>query len=178
MKINTTPLEGCLVIESAIYTDNRGHFQETYNQQKYEFLSPNTQFVQDNLSKSNNNVLRGIHFQQNYPQGKLIRVVSGMVFDVAVDLRPNSKTFGKYYKIILNEKNSKFLLIPKGFAHGFLAKKKENIVLYSCSNYRDRSEERSIAWNDKKISINWGIAKPIISKRDAKALSFGEIIRE
>ena len=99
MKINTTPLEGCLIIESSIYTDNRGHFQETYNQQKYKFLPPNTQFVQDNLSKSNNNVLRGIHFQQNYPQGKLIRVVSGMVLMLLLIYAPIQKLLVNIFQL-------------------------------------------------------------------------------
>ena len=168
MKINTTPLEGCLVIESAIYTDNRGHFQETYNQQKYEFLSPNTQFVQDNLSKSNNNVLRGIHFQQNYPQGKLIRVVSGMVFDVAVDLRPNSKTFGKYFSINLSESNHLQLWIPEGFGHGFLSLEKNTILEYKCTNFYHPEDEKCIIWNDKEIGIEWpnSSEKFLISEKD------------
>lgn len=168
MKINATPLEGCLLIESNIYTDNRGHFQETYNQRKYKFLPPNTQFVQDNLSKSNNNVLRGIHFQQNYPQGKLIRVVSGMVFDVAVDLRPNSKTFGKYFSINLSESNHLQLWIPEGFGHGFLALEKNTILEYKCTNFYHPEDEKCIIWNDNKIGIEWpnSSQKFLISEKD------------
>ena len=173
MKIIKTKFDGLYVFQGEIFKDKRGFLREIFKKKLIK-----DRMVFSVVSSSKKNVIRGLHFQKRNSQAKFVTVIKGEILDVAVDLRKNSKTFGKYYKIILNEKNSKFLLIPKGFAHGFLAKKKENIVLYSCSNYRDRSEERSIAWNDKKISINWGITKPIISKRDAKALSFGEIIRE
>jgi len=177
MKINSTPLEGCLVIESAIYIDNRGHFQETYNQQKYEFLPSNTQFVQDNLSKSNINVLRGIHFQQTSPQGKLIRVVRGSIFDVAIDLRPNSKTFGKYFSINLTESNHIQLWIPEGFGHGFLSLEDETIVEYKCTNYYKPNDQQCIAWNDKDLNIKWPVNDNlvIVSKKDSKGVKFSSI---
>ena len=124
--------------------------------------------MQDNLSKSNNNVLRGIHFQQNYPQGKLIRVVSGMVFDVAVDLRPNSKTFGKYFSINLSESNHLQLWIPECFGHGFLSLKKNTILEYKCTNFYHPDDEKCIIWNDKKIGIEWPNSSEnfLISEKD------------
>jgi len=173
MKIIKTKFDGLYIFQGEIFKDKRGFLREIFKKKLIK-----NRMVFSVVSSSKKNVIRGLHFQKKNSQAKFVTVIKGEILDVAVDLRKNSKTFGKYYKIILNEKNSKFLLIPKGFAHGFLAKKKENIVLYGCSNYRDQSEERSIAWNDKKISINWGIKKPIVSKRDAGAMSFGEFIRE
>ena len=123
------------------------------------------------------NVLRGLHLQIRKPQDKFIGVLKGKILDVVVDLRKNSKTFGQHYKIILSEKKARYLFVPKGFAHGFLGLDKENIVLYSCSNYRFGKFERSIKWNDKNLRINWGIKKPIISKRDSNASTLKEYIK-
>jgi len=118
-----------------------------------------------------------LHYQIKKPQDKFIGVLKGKILDVVVDLRKKSKTFGHHYKIILTEKRARYLFVPKGFAHGFLGLDKENIVLYSCSNYRYGKYERSIKWNDEDLSINWNIKKPIISKRDSLASSFKEIIK-
>lgn len=129
-------------------------------------------------SKSKKNVLRGLHLQTKKSQDKLITCLKGKILDVAVDLRKNSQTFGKYHKVIISEKNSKSFFIPKGFAHGFLGLDKENIVTYSCSNYRDKNSEVSIRWNDKKLKIKWGISKPVLSKKDKKAIFVSEYLKK
>ena len=130
------------------------------------------------VSKSKKNVIRGLHFQSKKTQDKFISVVKGRILDVVVDLRKKSKTFGKHYKIILSEKKARYLFVPKGFAHGFLALDKENIVLYSCSNYRSPKYERIIKWNDKDLKIKWGIKKPILSQRDQNAQSFADFFKK
>ena len=159
-----------LLLSKRFY-DNRGFFQELYLKKNF---NTNANFTA--IAHSKKNVIRGMHFQVISSQEKLISVVKGKILDVVVDLRKKSKTFGKHFKIILSEKNSKFLYVPKGFAHGFLAMAKENIVVYSCSNYRNVKDERSIHWNDKDFKINWGIKNPIVSKRDKEAMSFKDYI--
>ena len=124
------------------------------------------------MSNSKKNVLRGLHMQTKKPQDKFLSVLKGKVLDIAVDLRKNSKTYGKHFKIILSEKNGKHLFVPKGFAHGILGLDKENILHYACSNYRDLKSEVSIKWDDVDLKINWGVKKPIISKKDRLAISF------
>ena len=170
MKIISTKFSGLKVIESKIFKDTRGFFKEDFK--KKFFLGK--KFVFGCTSTSKKNVVRGLHLQTKFPQGKYVSVLKGAIFDVAVDLRKNSKTFGKYFKIILSNKNSKLLFVPKGFAHGFRGLDSENIVVYFCSNYRYKQGEKSIIWNDKKLNINWGIKKPIISKKDSNAVSFEE----
>ena len=170
MKKIKTKLKGLLIFESKIYHDQRGSVREAFKKDltnKSLFLSV--------VSKSKKNVIRGLHFQSKKTQDKFISVIKGRILDVVVDLRKNSKTFGKHYKIILSEKKAKYLFVPKGFAHGFLALDKENIVLYSCTNYRDAKSEKSILWNDKDLKINWGIKNPIISKKDKLASKFKDI---
>ena len=125
--------------------------------------------------KFKKNVLRGLHMQTKKPQDKFLSVLKGKVLDIAVDLRKNSKTYGKHFKIILSEKNGKHLFVPKGFAHGILGLDKENILHYACSNYRDPKSEVSIKWDDPDLRINWGIKKPIISKKDKFALSLKDL---
>tara|TARA_B100001741_G_C16479960_1_gene564350 strand:- start:233 stop:751 length:519 start_codon:yes stop_codon:yes gene_type:complete len=170
MKKIKTPFNGLIVYQGKKFNDKRGFLREVFH--KY--------IVQKNLvfsvvSSSKKNVIRGLHLQTNKTQDKYVTVLKGAILDVVVDLRKKSKTFGKHFKLILNEKNSKFLFIPKGFAHGFLGLDKENIVLYSCTNYRDAKSEKSILWNDKDLRINWGVKKPIISKKDKKAQRFKDI---
>ena len=155
MKVSRTPLAGCLILETEFFVDDRGYFQETFHLQKYNFLPPNTSFVQDNLSNSKKNVLRGIHFQKNFPQGKLVRVVQGSVFDVAVDLRPNSKTFGRHFSINLSDSNRLQLWIPEGFGHAFLSLEDNTIVEYKCTNFYNPDDEKCIIWNDSEINIAW-----------------------
>ena len=172
MKIISTRFHGLKKIKGINYSDKRGYFREIF---KNNFFK-NKKLIFCCVSKSKKNVIRGFHLQKKLQQDKLISVIKGKIFDVAVDLRKKSKTFGKHFKIILSEKNSKFLYVPKGFAHGFLAMAKENIVVYSCSNYRNVKDERSIHWNDKDFKINWGIKNPIVSKRDKEAISFKDYI--
>ena len=170
MKKIKTPFKGLLVYKGKRYNDKRGFLREVF--QKY-IIKKNLVFSVTSSSKKN--VLRGLHLQTKKSQDKYITVLKGKILDVVVDLRKKSKTYGKHFKIILDENNSKFIFIPKGFAHGFLGLSKENIVLYSCTNYRHSQSEKSILWNDKDLKINWGIKKPIISKKDKFAKKFKDI---
>ena len=153
------------------FCDKRGFLREVFSEKKIK-----KKLLFSIVSKSNKNILRGLHLQTKKTQDKFITVLKGRILDVVVDLRRRSKTFGKHYKIILSEKNCKFLLIPKGFAHGFLGLDKENIVLYSCSNYRDKKSEESIIWNDSDLKINWGTKKPILSKKDENAQTLKQFL--
>ena len=148
-------IEGLCVIEPTVYGDNRGYFMETYNKKEMESNGLNMVFVQDNQSLSVKGVLRGLHFQKNYPQGKLIRVIKGKIYDVAVDLRKESKTFLKYYGIELNEENKKQFYIPEGFAHGFIVLSNEAELFYKVTDFYHPGDEMGIAWNDPKIGIDW-----------------------
>ena len=165
-----TPFKGLLVYKGKRYNDKRGFLREVFH--KYN-IKKNLIFSVTSSSKKN--VLRGLHLQTKKSQDKYITVLKGKILDVVVDLRRKSKTYGKHFKIILDENNSKFLFIPKGFAHGFLGLSKENIVLYSCTNYRHAQSEEAILWNDKDLKIKWGIKKPIISKKDRSAQKFQDI---
>ena len=168
MKLISTNFNGLKIIESRLFKDNRGYFKENF---KGKFFK-NKNFVFGCLSHSKKNVLRGLHIQTKHSQGKFISVMKGAIFDVALDLRHKSRTFGKYYKIILSEKNGKSIYIPPGFAHGFLGLKKENIVYYFNTNYRSKNHEVGILWDDKELKIKWPCKKPIISKKDKLNLSF------
>ena len=170
MHILKTKLKDLLIIKSKVFNDKRGFFKEI-NQKK--ILNKNLIF--DCLSHSKRNTIRGLHFQRTNPQGKFITVVHGEILDVVVDCRKKSKTFGKHYKIVLSEKNCKSIFIPAGFLHGFLGLEKENIVIYSCTKYRDKNSEIGIKWNDKDLNINWNIKSPILSQKDKKNLNFKEI---
>ena len=170
MKIKKTPFKNLLLIKSKLFYDNRGYFKELLKE-----TSIKNEFVFTVVSSSKKNIIRGLHYQSKDPQGKFISVVKGKIFDVAVDLRKNSKTFGKHFKTILSDKNETSIYIPQGFAHGFATLDKENIVVYSCSNYRNKKSERGIIWNDKKLNIKWPILKPIISKKDLNNLTFDEM---
>tara|TARA_X000000950_G_scaffold201757_1_gene242929 strand:+ start:29341 stop:29898 length:558 start_codon:yes stop_codon:yes gene_type:complete len=175
MKIRATKLNDCFVIEPIVHGDERGFFLETYHEERYKkSLKVDLNFVQDNHSSSTKNVLRGIHFQRRKPQGKLVRVVKGEVFDVAVDLRKHSSTFGKWYAVILSEKNKQQLWVPPGFGHGFLVLSDEADFEYKCTSYYDPLDEESIIWNDKTLQIEWPTTNPIVSKKDQKAKTFNE----
>mgnify|MGYP006133223415 CR=1 FL=1 len=167
MKIEKTKFKDLLIIKNNLFKDSRGHFKELIVEKKIKKKFP---FIV--MSKSNKNVIRGMHLQAKDKQGKYVSVLKGKIFDVGLDLRPRSKTFGKYYSIILSEKNARSIFIPPGFAHGFCALEKENYVIYSCTNYRNAKNEVSINWNDKDLKIKWPIKKPIISKKDKNAISF------
>ena len=152
---NVNGIEGLCVITPAVHGDSRGYFMETYSQRVMEENGLCIPFVQDNQSMSTKGVLRGLHFQEHYPQTKLVRVIRGSVFDVAVDLRPGSKTFGKWYGIELTEENKKQFLIPKGFAHGFLVLSDVAEFCYKCDDFYHGDDEGGLAWNDPEIGIIW-----------------------
>ncbi|MDD7607327.1 MAG: dTDP-4-dehydrorhamnose 3,5-epimerase [Candidatus Enterosoma sp.] len=171
-----TSIEGVYVITPKVYGDKRGYFFESYNKKDFLNAGINIDFVQDNESKSHRGVLRGLHFQKKYPQSKLVRVVKGEVFDVAVDLRKDSKTFGKYESVILSEENQKQFLIPKGFAHGFLVLSDEAKFVYKCDDFYHPEDEGGIIYNDPDININWPFLDNIeLSEKDKKHPSFKEI---
>ena len=172
MKKIKTKFKDLFVVKTMVFKDNRGWLKEEF---KKNFIKKNLIFTL--VSSSKKNVLRGLHIQTKKPQDKFLSVLKGRVLDVAVDLRKNSKTYGKHFKTILSEKNGKHLFVPKGFAHGILGLDKENILHYACSNYRDTKSEMSIKWNDEDLKINWGVKKPIISKKDKLALSLKDFNR-
>lgn len=152
---NAGGIEGLCVIEPAVHGDARGYFMETYNQKDMEEEGLTMNFVQDNQSSSVKGVLRGLHFQKEFPQGKLIRVIKGHVFDVAVDVRKSSRTYGKWYGIDLTDENKKQFYIPEGFAHGFLVLSDIAEVCYKCTDYYHPGDEGGIAWNDPEIGVAW-----------------------
>ena len=152
---NVGGIEGLCVIEPAVHGDSRGYFMETYNQRDMEEAGLNMVFVQDNQSCSTKGVLRGLHFQKEFPQGKLVRVIKGSVYDVAVDLRSSSETYGKYFGIELTEENKKQFYIPEGFAHGFLVLSDIAEFCYKCTDFYHPGDEGGMAWNDPEIGIQW-----------------------
>ncbi len=155
IKVTKCPIEGLCVIEPTVHGDARGYFMETYNQKDMEAEGLNMAFVQDNQSSSTKGVLRGLHFQKQYPQGKLVRVVKGSVFDVAVDLRANSETYGKWFGVELTEENKKQFYIPEGFAHGFVVLSDVAEFCYKCTDFYHPGDEGGLAWNDPEIGIDW-----------------------
>ena len=174
MKINKTFIEDLLIIEPQLFKDDRGFFYESYNKNN---LDINIVFVQDNESKSYKGVIRGLHFQAPpFEQTKLVRCVSGNILDVAVDLRTNSKTYGKSFSIELSSENNKQLFIPKGFAHGFQVLSEIAIVNYKVDNYYNPKSDSGLIWNDKDLSIDWNLdLKPNLSVKDLKLISFKEL---
>ena len=175
MKVIKTELNDCLIIEPQIFSDERGCFMETFQSKRYMKANIDHKFVQDNLSVSKQNVLRGLHFQIKNPQGKLVRVAKGEVYDVALDLRKNSETYLKWIGVYLSEENKKQLWIPPGFAHGFQTISREAVFEYKCTDYYDPNDEYTLLWNDPKLNINWPSNKPILSKKDKEGLSIDEI---
>ena len=161
MKIIKTKIKDLLILKSKNFRDNRGYLREIFRK---DILNENFPF--DLISFSNKNVLRGLHFQSKFSQAKLITVTNGKIFDVAVDLRRKSKTFGKYFSIILSEKDDFSFYIPENFAHGFLCMSKSCTIHYKLSNYRNPKYEKTIRWNDNKLKIKWPVKKPILSKKD------------
>lgn len=157
IKVTALPIEGLYIIEPAVHGDKRGYFMETYNKRDMEEAGLNLNFVQDNQSMSVKGVLRGLHFQKQYPQGKLVRVIKGKVFDVAVDLRKDSKTYGKWYGVELTEDNKKQFYISEGFAHGFLVLSDTAEFCYKVTDFYHPGDEGGLAWNDPTIGIDWGV---------------------
>lgn len=175
MKITPTSITEVKLIQPRIYHDDRGFFVETFEQQRYQqLLRIQDNFVQDNHSCSYKNVLRGLHLQYRHGQGKLIRVVRGEIFDVAVDLRPNSLSYGRWTGAILNEDNQHQMWIPTGFAHGFVVLSDIADVSYKCTDYYHPEFEICIQWNDPDLNIQWPIDKPILSSKDQQGISFKE----
>ena len=172
MKILTTNIKGPKIIKSKIFKDRRGYLRETF---KNNFFR-NENFPFDVMSSSKKNVLRGLHIQLNKPQSKIITVTHGKIFDVAVDLRKNSKTFGKYIALIISDNSDFSFYIPKGFAHGFICLSKKCTVNYKCSEYRNFKSEKTLNWSDKIINIKWPIKKPILSDKDKKGLDLKTFI--
>lgn len=167
MKILKTKFKELKEFESKNIFDYRGFFREIFIKKKTK-----NNLIFTVTSKSKKNVLRGLHMQTKKQQGKYITVVKGKILDVCVDCRKKSKTFGKFHKVILSETNGKSIFIPPGFLHGFLGLEKENIVVYGCTNYRDKNSEIGVMWNDKDLNIDWPIKKPIVSNKDMKNISF------
>lgn len=174
-KFSYTPIEGLVVIEPTVYGDDRGYFMETFRESDYAEAGITTRFVQENESMSARAVLRGLHFQRTEPQAKLVRVVSGALLDVAVDLREGSATYGKWHAELLSAKNRRQMFIPEGFAHGFLALENDTRLNYKCSRYYAPQDEDGIAWNDPTLAIDWQLerwgielSELIISEKDRK----------
>ena len=169
MKIIKTKFSGLIICRRASYNDGRGYFKELLKEnilkKKFPFLV---------MSYSKKNVIRGLHLQKQNPQGKFVTVIKGRIFDIALDLRKNSKTYGKYFSCILSEKNSNSIYIPPGFAHGFQALDKENYIIYNCTKYRNRRSEIAIKFNDKNLKIKWPLKRKIVSKKDKDAISLLE----
>ena len=179
-KLVETPIKDLYIIEPTVFKDHRGFFMESWNEREFKGIGLNVKFVQDNHSRSKKGVLRGLHFQNPRPQGKLVRVVRGAVFDVAVDLRQGSPTFGKWYGVILSDENHRMLYIPEGFAHGFLVLSDEADFFYKCTDFYYSEYDAGILWDDPDIGINWpfeeyGIKEPILSEKDRKLPRLCEI---
>lgn len=173
---HATPIKDLYVVEPTVFGDHRGYFMETYNKKDFFEAGLTMEFVQDNESFSSKGVLRGLHFQKTKPQGKLVRVTQGEVFDVAVDLRKSSETFGQWYGVTLSAETKNQFYIPEGFAHGFLVLSETATFVYKCTNFYDPSDEGGLAWNDAFIGVEWPIAPDMtvrLSEKDKKNPAFG-----
>ncbi len=173
MEVIQTPIEGLLVVKPKVFEDGRGYFYESWNKSSFFSKGITTDFVQDNQSLSQKNVLRGLHFQNKpHAQAKLVRAIIGAVLDVAVDIRRNSPTYGQHFAIELSETNKLMLFIPEGFAHGFLTLQDHTIFSYKCSHGYNKASEDSLLWNDPDLAINWNTANPVLSEKDMQAKAF------
>ena len=171
IKVTRNEIEGLAVIEPTVFRDERGYFVETYNENDMKEAGLDLRFVQDNQSMSRKGVLRGLHFQKQYPQGKLVRVLQGRVFDVAVDLRANSPTFGKWFGVELSDENMKQFYIPEGFAHGFYVMSDVAVFAYKCTDFYHPGDEGGMKWDDPEIGIEWPLdGEPLLSEKDRKWL--------
>ncbi|MDF1893682.1 dTDP-4-dehydrorhamnose 3,5-epimerase [Rahnella contaminans] len=178
MKVTDTDVIGVKLVEPKVFGDERGFFLETFQQDRYrEMLDIDLDFVQDNHSRSSRNVLRGLHFQTSKPQGKLVRVVRGEVFDVVVDIRPESATFGKWVGVHLSESNKNQLWVPPGLAHGFVVISDFADFEYKCTDYYDPKNEGCLIWNDPEVGIKWPVSEPLLSAKDALGQSFSELFK-
>lgn len=179
MKVKETNLKGCFIIEPILFEDERGYFFESFNKEKFQSLTGfSVDFVQDNQSKSLKGVLRGLHYQEgDFAQAKLVRVLSGKVLDVCVDLRQSSKTFGKHFSIILDGINKKQLFIPRGFAHGFVVLENDTVFSYKCDNYYNKLSEKGIIYSDVYLNIDWKLTPNdvMLSEKDKELPTFKEV---
>lgn len=167
MEVIETKLKGVLVLKPKVFEDARGYFFESYNANLFKAAGLDLNFVQDNQSLSQKGVLRGLHFQNNpWAQGKLVRVIKGSVFDVAVDIRKSSATYGQWFGLELTEKNKTMMYIPAGFAHGFATLEDDTIFSYKCTNFYDKASEDCLLWNDPDIGIEWRVSDPLLSEKD------------
>lgn len=178
MKIIHTRIPDVKIIEPVVFEDERGFFHESYRVSVFAEHGIDTVFVQDNISKSYEGTIRGLHYQKEVPQAKLVQCVKGTILDVAVDVRKSSKSFGHYVAVKLSDKNRKQLYVPEGFAHGFSVLSNEAIVQYKCSSYYDKASERGIRWDDPLIRINWDVSRPILSEKDRKLPLFSSLKEE
>lgn len=177
MRVTPSKLKDAKILEPKVFGDDRGFFMEVYNKNTFdEILGGSFNFVQDNYSRSTKDVLRGMHFQVNFPQGKLVRVIRGEVMDVAVDLRKNSPTFGMWDSVILTEDNKKQFWLPPGFAHGFLVLSDVADFEYKCTEFYHPEDEACLKWNDKSVGINWPINSPTLSSKDAQGKSLEDLM--
>ena len=173
MDVSTTNIEGLLVIQPKVFGDERGYFFESFRDDVLNNHGVSSKFVQDNQSKSNKGILRGLHFQKApHAQGKLVRVVKGAILDIALDIRTNSPTYGHHFSIELNEVNKTIFYIPPGFAHGFLTLEDNTLFSYKCTNFYNLESEGSVLWNSESLNIDWGIENPILSEKDKTAPNF------
>ena len=176
MKVTESGIKGVFIIEPDVYEDDRGFFMETFHNERYrKLLGINLNFVQDNISRSSKNVLRGMHFQKNYPQGKIVKASRGEILDVVVDLRKDSPTYGTWESFRLSEKNKLQVWIPPGFAHGFLVMSDSADIDYKCTEYYHPEDELCLMWNDPEVAIDWTINDPILSEKDKKGLSLKDL---
>ena len=176
MKVTESGIKGVFIIEPDVYEDDRGFFMETFHNERYrKLLGINLDFVQDNISRSSKNVLRGMHFQKNYPQGKIVSASRGEILDVVVDLRKDSPTYGTWESFRLSEKNKLQVWIPPGFAHGFLVMSDSADFEYKCTEYYHPEDELCLMWNDPEVAIDWTINDPILSEKDKKGLSLKDL---
>lgn len=179
MKVEKTFIEGLLIIKPDVFEDPRGYFFESFNKSRYNEIGINDEFVQDNVSKSSRDTIRGLHYQAGeFAQGKLCMVLHGSVIDVAVDIRFGSPTFGKYFSIELSGKNKNQIWIPPGFAHGFAVTSDNTIFTYKCTSHYNRASERTIIYNDDDLNIDWQIDTPIVSEKDLKGIPFTDIEKD
>ncbi|WP_338367071.1 dTDP-4-dehydrorhamnose 3,5-epimerase [uncultured Pseudoalteromonas sp.] len=178
MNVIKTKIKDLLIIEPNIFGDDRGFFYETFQAERYKQIGIDLSFVQDNRSRSSKGVLRGLHFQKNKPQGKLVTVTDGEVFDVAVDLRPKSETFGQYESILLTGENKLQFYVPPGFAHGFCVISNTADFQYKCTDYYDPNDESGLLWSDKELKIQWPISTPLLSEKDKVQPTFNEIKKQ
>lgn len=172
LEVVEEPLPGLLIIKPKVFKDNRGFFLETWQSSRYKEIGIMENFVQDNWSRSTKGVLRGLHFQKEYPQGKLVSVRRGKVFDVAVDIRKNSSTYGQWYGQELNDNNNLQMYVPPGFAHGFCVISEQADFVYKCTDYYRSGDEGGIVWNDSHLNINWPSNNPIVSEKDKRLKEF------